>query len=39
VDDGTLTPTLKLRRRTIDERYRDVIDALYADGAQTSGIT
>ena len=35
VDDGTLTPTLKLRRRAIDERYRDVIDALYAEGAQT----
>jgi long-subunit acyl-CoA synthetase (AMP-forming) len=32
VDDGTLTPTLKLRRRAIDERYRDIIDALYADG-------
>lgn len=39
VDDGTLTPTLKLRRRTIDERYRDIIDALYAEATQTSGIS
>jgi len=39
VDDGTLTPTLKLRRRAIDERYRDIIDALYAEGPpQTTGI-
>jgi long-subunit acyl-CoA synthetase (AMP-forming) len=32
VDDGTLTPTLKLRRRAIDERYRELIDSLYAEG-------
>jgi len=29
--DGTLTPTLKLRRKTIEERYRRQIDALYDD--------
>lgn len=28
---GELTPTLKIRRREISRRYRDVIDALYAD--------
>ena len=40
VASGTLTPTLKLRRRTIDERYRDIIESLYAEGAsQTSEIT
>ena len=40
VDDGTLTPTLKLRRRTIDERYREIIDSLYGEEPpQTSGIT
>jgi long-chain acyl-CoA synthetase len=29
-DNGALTPTLKLRRRAIEERYRKQIDELYA---------
>jgi len=29
--DGTLTPTLKLRRRAIEERYREQIDRLYEE--------
>lgn len=29
--DGTLTPTLKLRRRAIEERYRDQINDLYRE--------
>ncbi len=29
-DDGSLTPTMKLRRRVIEERYRAQIDELYA---------
>lgn len=28
--NGALTPTLKLRRRVIEERYKDLIDDLYA---------
>jgi long-chain acyl-CoA synthetase len=30
-DNGSLTYTLKLKRRVIAERYRDVIEGLYAD--------
>jgi long-chain acyl-CoA synthetase len=29
VEDGTLTPTLKLRRSVITDRYTDRIDAMY----------
>lgn len=31
IESGELTPTLKVRRRLIEERYRDVLDALYAE--------
>jgi long-chain acyl-CoA synthetase len=30
IDNGVLTPTLKLRRRVIEERYKKQIDELYA---------
>ncbi len=30
-DDGTLTPTLKLRRKFVEERYREQIDELYEE--------
>jgi long-chain acyl-CoA synthetase len=28
--DGTLTHTMKVRRRAIEERYRDLIEDMYA---------
>ena len=34
--DGTLTPTLKLRRRVIEERYRAQIDHLYYEAEQAT---
>jgi long-chain acyl-CoA synthetase len=34
-DNGALTPTMKLRRRVIEERYRTKIDELYAQAEVT----
>ncbi|MFB6098701.1 MAG: long-chain fatty acid--CoA ligase [Salinibacter sp.] len=34
VEEGTLTPTLKLRRSEIEDRYGDLIDAMYAEFGQ-----
>ncbi|MFC6639300.1 hypothetical protein GV827_21035 [Sulfitobacter sp. JBTF-M27] len=34
VEDGSLSPTLKIKRYVIEERYRSEIEALYAE--QTS---
>ena len=34
IADGTLTPSMKLRRRHLEQRYHRHIDALYAEEQQ-----
>ena len=36
--DGTLTPTLKLRRRAIQARYREQIDEMYKEAEEASSV-
>jgi len=36
VEEGTLTPSLKLKRRVVEKRYANEIDAFYADEATAS---
>ena len=35
-DNGALTPTMKLRRRVVEDRYRREIDELYAQAEATT---
>ena len=33
--DGTMTPSMKIRRRVVEERYRDLIEGMYAQAEAT----
>ena len=35
IASGEITPTLKVRRRAIEAKYRDQIEALYAEHADS----
>jgi len=37
VESGELTPSLKLKRRVVEKRYKDVLDEMYASGIRPSG--
>jgi long-chain acyl-CoA synthetase len=36
VESGELTPSLKLKRRVVEQRYKDVLDEMYASGQRSS---
>jgi long-chain acyl-CoA synthetase len=34
LESGALTPSLKLKRRVVEERYQEILDAFYAGSLQ-----